>query len=646
MVYYYCGPRGVPHRPPQRISAIERTHPIVTGGHLTKSAGTTVAVTILVAYPLAFLVQGIDFTDMGFNLSNQWLVLEDATSFSHGHLFYLANLLGGIWLALTKPLGLLGAKLGWALVLYITAYAAYRTLRGSGGQAGLLVGLIVALLWSTRIGTSWMSYNSLTAMFFVVAGCCLVSGLTRDRPWLILAAGAVLGTTPFVRLPNVLIFALVLAVPAYAYLSRRGRGWTLTNAGLFSLGFLGGVFAVVLLMYSLGHLPLYWDSLVARLTSSASDASYAYSASQLIGKLFADYFDMVLSTAIALAVLSLSAYGLTADRVWRLMTLLGLLVFGYVAYWMDLLSMRWFLSGLLVLFAFFALVTLPNRAPSMPLLQTGTVLIGTALLVSFAFNFVQANWAWVVPGLLFVALAYRYWRIVSPDERLIVIVAALILAITPLGSSNGIVNSIFGMWFAIPLAFITLFDGAHSGSSRPWYARQQPIYCVVVSASLLLIAVKHAEVATYRDSSDRARMFATIDHPYMRGALTTPERAIVVTELMNELPKFVSPGDQLLIHGGCALVHLLSRTRPVLGSTWNGVYNSRMFSEKLSKLESEGDNLPVILLSKGSCRARQWPSQLGATPTEVETRGQLATYMQNHGYVLRWQNAFFEIWTT
>ena len=232
-----------------------------------------------------------------------------------------------------------------------------------------------------------------------------------------------------------------------------------------------------------------------------------------------------------------------------------------------------------------------------------------------------------------------------PDERLLVIVAALLMAVTPLGSSNGIVNAIFGMWIAIPLAFMTLFDWVRAESSHRWYLRRPFVYCAVASASLLSAALNHAIGATYRDSSNRSRMYARIDQPYLQDALTTPERAIVVTELMGELPKYVSPGDSLLIHGGCALVHLLTQTRPVLGSTWNGVYSTRMFHEKLTSYDKTNSRPPPILLSKGSCRAREWPSVLVATPTEAETRHELISYMKKHDYRLRWQNAFFEIWT-
>jgi hypothetical protein len=226
LVYYYharCARRVMSARP--RIAVIESTLPKPAAARLTRSAGTLLAVAALGVYPLLFLSQGIDFTDMGFNLSNQWLLLEDAGSYVHGHLFYLSNFLGGLWLGVSQPLGLLGAKLGWAAVIYATLYASYRTLQPFGARAGLLAGLVIALLWNTRIGTTWISYNSLTALFFTLAALLLVRGLTREHGASLLGAGALLGAAPFVRFPNVLAFALVAVIPLYAYLSRRPGAW-------------------------------------------------------------------------------------------------------------------------------------------------------------------------------------------------------------------------------------------------------------------------------------------------------------------------------------------------------------------------------------------------------------------------------------
>ena len=278
-------------------------------------------------------------------------------------------------------------------------------------------------------------------------------------------------------------------------------------------------------------------------------------------------------------------------------------------------------------------------------LQMVPFVIGTGILIALCYDFMRMQWIWLVPSLLYAVLGFRYWRVRGAEDRLVTLLAAMILAITPLGSGNGMINAIFGMWLAIPLAVMTLVDEVAAAAPRPWYRRAALVICVVTCTSLTLLALDNVAVAAYRDSADRARMTATIDHPYLRGVLTTPERAMVVAELLGALPDYVAPGDPMLLHGDCALLHLLSGTRPLLGSTWTGVYNPRMFHQKLRDFEQSNTAPPVILLSKGSCRAREWPVRRAITQTGEQTRRDLAAYMGRNGYRLRWQNYFFEIWT-
>ena len=278
-------------------------------------------------------------------------------------------------------------------------------------------------------------------------------------------------------------------------------------------------------------------------------------------------------------------------------------------------------------------------------LQMVPYVIGSGILIVLGYYFVRVQWTWLVPGLLYAALGFRYWRVRLPEDRLVTVVAVLILAITPLGSGNGMINAIFGMWLAIPLAFVTLIDEVGGAASRPWYRRGALVVCAVAGTTLTLVALDNARFSAYRDSSDRTRMTARIDHPYLRSVLTTPERALVVEQLISELPNYVAPGDPMLLHGDCALLHLISRTRPVLGSTWTGVYNTRMFNQKLLGFEQHNSARPVVLLSKGSCRAREWPVRLGITRTGVQTRRDLSVFMDKNAYQLRWQNNFFEIWS-
>jgi len=626
-----------------RISVIGRFPQDPAASGVARSAGTMLAVAFLAAYPLLFLIQGIDFTDMGFNLSNQWLLLEDARSYQHGHLFYLSNLLGGLWLSISSPLGLLGAKLGWALLIYATMYAAYRTLEPYGSRAGLLAGLVIAVLWNTRIGTSWISYNSLTALFFTCAAFFLVRGLTGEHKPSVLVAGALLAAATFVRFPNLLAFALVAVIPLYAHLARRERAWTLRHGGCFLLGYAGGAAFVLLLMLVLGHLPLYLESIDARFSASVTNEDYAYSGGKLIGLLFLDHERLVKTTAIALPLFLVAAWVLSARWRWQLAGFIGIAALWYALVGQVFIDPWWFIAALLVgVLAQASLFWTRHVVGDSPL-QIVPFVVGIAMLMMLGFYFTRFQWTWLVPGMLYATLAFRYWRVRSADDRLVTVVAAMLMATTPLGSSNGMVNAIFGMWLAIPLALMTLVDELRAGVARPWYRRGALVITAVACTSMVLVALGNASQAAYRDSKDRTRMTVSSIHPFLRGVLTTPERAQVVDELMSVLPDYAAPGDPLLLHD-CPLLHLLSRTRPVLGSTWNGVYDENMFINRLRAFEQSGPTYPVVLLSKGSCRVREWPVRKGISLTGFNTGREVHEYMSRHAYRLRWQNAFFEIW--
>ncbi len=49
-------------------------------------------------------------------------------------------------------------------------------------------------------------------------------------------------------------------------------------------------------------------------------------------------------------------------------------------------------------------------------------------------------------------------------------------------------------------------------------------------------------------------------------------------------------------------------------------------------------------MGKGSCRDREWPTRIRITPAGFHMGKEVHRYMSEHGYRLRWQNAFFEIW--
>ena len=76
---------------------------------------------LIILYPLIFIWQGLDFTDIGYSLTNYDQTFNEPESVSYGFVNWLTNIIGGLWLLLFgDSLGLLGINLVGAFVVYLT----------------------------------------------------------------------------------------------------------------------------------------------------------------------------------------------------------------------------------------------------------------------------------------------------------------------------------------------------------------------------------------------------------------------------------------------------------------------------------------------------------------------------------------------
>jgi hypothetical protein len=615
---------------------------------MIKSQTSRSLLVLMAAYPVLLIVQGIDFTDMGFNLTNQWLIFRDPTSYQQGYLFYLSNLLGGLWLSLTLPMGLFTIKLGWVLVLYLTLLLCYLVLRRigptSGSIPGLATGLLLALVWNTKLGTTWLSYNDLSALCNVAATLLLLMGLTGEGGRLTAAAGATVAVAVFVRFPNVLSLALVAGIPVYAHASAKSLSWVLRHSLFLLAGFVVAAGVILAAMALVGHVEIYWMRLLQVLSAAADDPGYAYSSANLVQLLIRDYRLMGVSLGLSLPFLLFTTWALPRQWYWQLACVISCLAILSVIVLPGAPRLLAYSAAIVTVVAcVLSFVLMGRRAPgerARGLLFT----LGSILAALVFVDFVHKYSTWVVPGLLYLALGYRLWASEAAVEKLIAALSLIVLVVSPLGSDNGLINAVYGMWLAIPFAVMIAFERIQALVQVPFYQRPSLALAIIVLGAIPMVALDSAYVSTYRDSADRSLMNSSIDSPFFRGVLTTPERAQVVEELMVELPTHVERGDDLLIHGDCTLVHLLTDTRPVLGTTWNGAYTPMEFAERLGELEQGGTRWPVVLLSKGSCRNRDWPKAFSAWETERVKRHVLTEYLARRQYRLLWENSFFEIW--
>lgn len=202
---------------------------------------TFVGVTL---YCLLWIRQGIDATDEPANLTRHWLFL-------HGYLEpgskWFSRVLGGLWLELSAPLGLFGARLGWALTQGLSALAAFGILHRMLGRAKAGLGVLATAVFINGYGIMAVDGYTLPPLLALLAAALLLRAQHPLHPtgrevWFALAGGAVLGLAMLSRLPYVVLLGMLLISPLLKSTlagPRDHQGWRL--AGWALLGTIGVV---------------------------------------------------------------------------------------------------------------------------------------------------------------------------------------------------------------------------------------------------------------------------------------------------------------------------------------------------------------------------------------------------------------------
>lgn len=544
--------------------------------------------------------QGLDFTDMGYWLTGYQQLYSYPQGIGEGLVNWLSYFIGH-WVGVALGGGVLSYKLGYVLVVTVTAMLAYRVLADVLGRSRTLAALVLltALFVGKALG-NWVGYNNLTALFYLAGAALLYWGLVGERKLLVVMAGAVLGANVFVRFPNVLGVALISAVWLHALAYRWPWRSTLAWSTWFLMSFIFGMALIWALIVLHGHDALYLNG-SGWIFDMAVDAGSHHSGGGLL-KLF------VLDQALAFAyTLPIIAIGMP------------------IANWLS------------------------RQHPLMVSIAIGFLASLLIYVLNYMGNGYSDSGKWVVTGLCYVVLLIMVVREFRSNQplALMAFVAGLTLVLVPLGSNNGIANAKFGMWLALPLALMWLWRGAdlrfnkfslNVGASR--------IFSGIIVLALLFQALVASWRFTYHDSEQRLALTHSISHPLLVGSFTTEQRAKVVADLLGAMQHFVKPGDDLLVYNEIALVHFLTETRPWLGTPWPMLFSPKKIAILLYEKEKSGAKFPFIVRATGNTSNTKWPvgaKSLDESNRKDESRRVFAAFELRHGYVLVWSNDFFEV---
>ena len=571
---------------------------------------------ILFVLPILFIWQGLDFSDMGFMLTNALFFAQPGIIQDQGLAYFLTNAMGWLWLKFSSPFGLIGARFGWCVIIWSILWCSNNILRSIMPETRSLLFLIITFLLS--LWGTWVSYNDLSALFALLTIFFIIKSqkqfCTKVSYIYMFIGGAFTGLNIFIRLPNLIMLCFAF-IPMAAYiLSEKRFPHTLIylRSMFFLLGTASAIALVLVGMKLSGYLPYYLTCLSEIKDLAQTDASH-HSIIALLTLFKTDHIYM---------------YSLTFK----------------------------FLSKILFLSFIFSLI-FRNKAKYIILLP---------LLYFFLKIYIRItsfkDCIYILAGILysFILIRIYYASFRHNISNLYIFLSALgLFMCVPMGSNNGLYNIVTSSWLMLPLAFDFLFLSLkpviienrylapvfrflpnNQASSMAFYMRYLIIF------SFIYISINHAWIYTYRDSQDRFSMKYEVNSiKLLNNVYTTYPRATVIHELLNELCQHINKYDYLLTYDVAGTLHYVTGTKPYLYSAWPYLFEPKLFNKKLKKAE-QNHTLPIIVKSKATLLNSDWPvsTYLDNEPRYAINRNTLNNFLKKYSYKLIWENSLFQIW--
>jgi hypothetical protein len=474
-------------------------------------------------------------------------------------------------------LGLLGANFAGVLITYLSILISYIILRSYIDYKHLLIGLLFALMLNKWF--PFIYYNNLTSLFFIASAFFLYSGLKNDKNCYIIISGFLLGLNIFIRFPNILGFLLLLGIFFYGYMNKSRIRIQFKQAFSFISGYIIAILSALMVMKLVGHYDFFIDAVKTLFSITVDKSGDRYNVKGMISIYYLDYLKVIGFTVVAIPIMIIT----------------------------PKLFMR-FKNRYLYYSSIILLITSISAIFALALFRYYDITRFLILLVVGILYLIL---------LLYIINAEKS----SKELRLICFIALLILIITPMGSTVGLRNAIYGMWIPVPIAFTyilnlkkitigieTTNDSFLNHSKISLNHSETRLTKKIFFTLLAILLILSSFMYTYRDNHNRFLMRYSIKNTRLKGIFTTKERAKVVQELLDEMKYYVKENDYLLMYDEMSMIYFLTKTRPYLYNSQPTLYRTEKLKEMLNKSIREKPYLPVIVSVKTRLWDFDWPN--------------------------------------
>jgi hypothetical protein len=580
---------------------------------------------LIFIFQVLLIFQGFDLSDEGFLSTFYSQIFHNPDSVSYNFMFWGTGIIGGVWSKITSPLGLLGLRLGGAIINTLTVILTYQLLKKYLKPEYLKLGLFLVVL-SLNNDIKILNYNTLSSLFYVLVIIFLFRGILKNEALSILTGGFIVGLNVFIRTPNILELGLVLGIMYNAYLSGQSFAISIKQILAFLSGFIVSVGLVIFTMYLSGHLLIYAGSLkllfaMGKGQVETPEIQGGYGLSRL---LFLFRSNNAQSIKYALIVIACVSGILYLNNILKKTPAIQKIITQSVSF-------------LIIVVTVFLIIT--HRIDHFTTLFTITGLI---LLVAVSMAFTRAE----------------------KERKVLLFFGCFFLLSFPLGSSDGIYTAgRYCLWIALPvtldyfLKISTLhFNISVLRDSQEYYGKigapENQLRSVKKWIVFILVFAGLCFVYSYPffDRRNRMQMHYALESDHLKGIYTTKGRADVFNELLRESARYIKKNEYVIAYDDMAIFYYATNTIPQLSNPLPAVYNTDQFQHDLNSIFTKSRSLPPVIRQKIATigDASKWPEEIAPgnyfkIDRNLEKNNILDSFLTKNNYKEVWSNRVFMI---
>lgn len=567
-----------------------------------------IVLSIVIILQIVLAFQGFDICDDGFVLTFYQQIFKNPESVEYNFLYWFSGIIGGIWYKLFEDGGVLWFRFLAIIVNTSTFYLSYKLLKRYVNLDFLLFALVMAL-FVNDYGFLTYYHNQLTAFMAVLIIYTLNAAVMKNNFLLYVVSGILLSINVFTRIPNLVLFSLVLVIPYAYYLKKMSIIKAIKPLSFLVFGSVIGLLMVYATLELLGQLDIMKNALF-----TIGDLGETENSSHNFGSIFkAPIFNYISITIETVKLILIVAILYLAKRVLPNIKIVRILIYALAV----LLFAYWFNTQ--------------NIYPIYCLCLIGSIMVLRLKKVQLELKFI---------GLL----------------------SLLTLITISLGSAGGIKNSGYmAIWIGLPLFFyvidnaLSFFKESRIKKMNAFFKKSSVslhgfLWSIIIS--FLILKTYNISQGAYFDIGSRFEKTYAINNSLAVGVYTTERRANIINDLLLNLERFVKPDDYLFAYDKIPMVHFLTETQPYMYNPWVWIYDYNSFEKKLNKAEKEIPVLPIVVQQKVETIYRfsepisdyMSTKKINTNFHSNERNAIMNSFLNRNNYKIVWSNDYFNIY--